>query len=95
MHSYRQGERGPAIVEIRAILAHLGLLDASASGGADVEFDHATDVAVRTFQQSRGLNIDGKVGDETWRALDAARWTLGDRMLFHAMPGAMIGADVV
>ncbi len=94
MHSYRQGERGPAIVEIRAILAHLGLLDASASGGADAEFDYATDVAVRTFQQSRGLNIDGKVGDETWRALDAARWTLGDRMLFHAMPDAMIGDDV-
>jgi len=94
MHSYRQGERGPAIVEIRAILAHLDLIDAGVSGGADVEFDQATDVAVRTFQQSRGLNIDGKVGDETWRALDAARWTLGDRMLYHAMPDPMIGDDV-
>jgi N-acetylmuramoyl-L-alanine amidase len=95
MHSYRQGERGPAIVEIRAILAHLGLLPADPPGAPmSGEFDQATDVAVRTFQQSRGLNIDGKVGDETWRALDAARWTLGDRMLFQALPDPMKGDDV-
>jgi|SRR5215475_3191915 len=98
MHSYGQGERGLAVAEIRAILAHLGLLDIGGAGarhqGADAEFDEATDVAVRTFQQSRGLNIDGLVGNETWRALDAARWTLGDRTLFLAMPNPMIGDDV-
>ena len=93
MHSYRHGERGPAIAEIRGILAHLGLLDA-ADEGRDAEFDRATEVAVRAFQQSRGLNVDGKVGDETWRALNAARWTLGDRPLFHALPEPLIGDDV-
>jgi N-acetylmuramoyl-L-alanine amidase len=92
MHSYGQGERGPAVVEIRAILMRLGLLDHGTSDSA--EFDLPTDLAVRAFQQSRGLNVDGRVGDETWRALDAARWSLGDRMLFLAMPDPMIGDDV-
>jgi N-acetylmuramoyl-L-alanine amidase len=95
MHSYGQGERGLAVAEIRAILAHLGLLRPDRPGlGESDEFDHATEVAVRTFQQSRGLNIDGLVGDETWQALEAARWTLGDRTLFLAIPGPMIGDDV-
>ena len=92
MHSYGQGERGPAVVEIRAILTRLGLLDHGTFDSA--EFDLPTDLAVRAFQQSRGLNVDGRVGDETWRALDAARWSLGDRMLFLAMPDPMIGDDV-
>jgi N-acetylmuramoyl-L-alanine amidase len=94
VHSYGQGERGPAVAEIRGILAHLGLLEGFAEENDRAEFDHATEVAVRTFQQSRGLSVDGKVGDETWRALDAARWRLGDRTLFHAMPAPMIGDDV-
>ncbi len=93
MHSYSHGDHGAAVAEIRGILVHLGLL---ASDATDLEpqFDHATDVAVRTFQQSRGLSIDGKVGDETWRALDAARWRLGDRALYLSLPAPMIGDDV-
>lgn len=94
MHAYRQGERGPAVAEIRGILAHLNLLPAFASDGAAAEFDAATEMAVRVFQQSRGLNVDGRVGDETWRALDAARWTLGDRTLYHSVPDALTGDDV-
>ncbi len=62
MHAYRQGESGPAVAEIRGILAHLGLLDMSAENGANAEFDRPTEAAVRQFQQSRGLNVDGKVG---------------------------------
>ncbi|HEU0240839.1 MAG TPA: N-acetylmuramoyl-L-alanine amidase [Micromonosporaceae bacterium] len=93
MHSYGQGARGLAVAEIRAILAHLGLLQVDRTGEV-AEFDGATGVAVRTFQQSRGLNVDGLVGEETWRALDAARWTLGDRTLFLAMPDPMTGDDV-
>lgn len=94
MHAYVFGERGVAVAEIRAILAHLGLLEVAVNEGERAEFDGATEVAVRTFQQSRGLNVDGKVGDETWRALDAARWTLGDRTLFQAHPEPLIGDDV-
>lgn len=94
MHSYQQGESGPAVAEIRQILAHLGLLDSFSESGDRAQFDKATEDAVREFQQSRGLNVDGKVGDETWGALEAARWKLGDRILYQSMPAAFVGDDV-
>ncbi len=41
MHSYGQGDRGPAVAEIRSILVHLGLLDAVRGRAATrAEFDH-------------------------------------------------------
>src|SRR5689334_15096281 len=57
-------------------------------------FDEQTDQAVRAFQQSRGIGVDGLVGDETWAALDAARWRLGARTLYHSVPDALVGEDV-
>ncbi|HEX8344222.1 MAG TPA: N-acetylmuramoyl-L-alanine amidase [Actinoplanes sp.] len=93
MRSIRRGDRGPAVVEIRAILVGLELLAVPEVPAPD-EFDASTDTAVRAFQQSRGLGVDGLVGDETWQALDAARWRLGARTLFHAIPSAMVGEDV-
>lgn len=89
MRPIRRGDRGPAVIEINQILAELDLL----SGGAD-EYDNATERAVRSFQQTRGLSVDGLVGDETWRALDAARWRLGARALYHAIPEPLVGEDV-
>ena len=97
MHSYAHGERGPAIAEIRGILTHLGLIEPGVSNGnspSEAVFDHATEVAVRTFQQSRGLSIDGRVGEETWRALESARWKLGDRNLYLSVTTPMVGDDV-
>jgi N-acetylmuramoyl-L-alanine amidase len=61
--------------------------------GAD-DFEADTEQAVRAFQQSRGLSIDGRVGAETWRALDAARWRLGARTLYQAIPDPLRGEDV-
>ncbi|SCL15862.1 N-acetylmuramoyl-L-alanine amidase [Micromonospora rhizosphaerae] len=90
MRPIRPGDRGPAVTEIRNILAGLDLLP---SGGQE-EFDVETERAVRAFQQSRGLSVDGRVGAETWRALDAARWRLGARTLYHAVPEPLIGEDV-
>jgi N-acetylmuramoyl-L-alanine amidase len=92
VRSIRRGDTGPAVVEIRSILVGLELL----SIGADAadSFDDATDEAVRAFQQSRGIGVDGLVGDETWGALDAARWRLGARTLFHSVPDALVGEDV-
>lgn len=91
MHPIRPGDRGPAVAEIRTVLTGLDLLPA---GGGGDEFDAATERAVRAFQQSRGLSVDGRVGAETWRALDAARWRLGARTLYHAVPEPLIGEDV-
>lgn len=114
MRPYRRGDRGPAVAEIRAILANLDLLAGdpasvgpagselarlapaagSGSAGSADEFDERTEHAVRSFQQSRGLSTDGMVGAETWRALDAARWRLGSRTLYHALPEPLVGEDV-
>src|SRR5438270_13855342 len=70
MRAIRRGERGAAVAEIRSILVVLGLLVEDPMTLADPVFDEATEQAVRVFQQSRGLTMDGAVGDETWRALD-------------------------
>ena len=90
MQVYRRGDTGPAIAEIRDKLARLGLLEPVET---DL-FDDALDRAVRTFQQRRGLRIDGVVGVETYRALDEARWRLGDRTLSHTVNHPYVGDDV-
>ena len=89
MRSIRRGDSGPAVSEIRSILVGLDLLDTA----SDV-FDNDMDTAVRAFQQSRGIGVDGLVGDETWGSLDAARWRLGARTLYHSVPDALVGEDV-
>ncbi|GAB3184106.1 N-acetylmuramoyl-L-alanine amidase [Micromonospora palomenae] len=90
MRPIRPGDRGPAVTEIRTVLTGLELLPPAIGD----EFDVATERAVRAFQQSRGLSVDGRVGAETWRALDAARWRLGARTLYHAVPEPLTGEDV-
>src|SRR3989440_669133 len=95
MRTIRRGDRGPAVAEIRAVLRTLDVLPAgTADSGLRAEFDEQTELAVRTFQQSRGLSADGRVGEETWRALDAARWRLGARTLYQSVPEPLIGDDV-
>lgn len=91
----RRGSTGAAVAEVRARLAHLGLLEQPASIAEATSFDDALEAAVRTFQQERGLIVDGIVGADTYRRLDQARWRLGDRVL-HFVPGhLMAGDDIV
>jgi N-acetylmuramoyl-L-alanine amidase len=94
------GDRGPAVADVRAALRTLGLLP-DGEGVADGElaaesgdFDAATELAVRTFQQRRGLSVDGRVGEETYRALSEARWSLGDRLLRYDPERPIRGDDV-
>ena len=98
MRAIRRGDTGPAVSEIRSILVGLDLLDAASravdASFDDASFDDATENAVRAFQQSRGIGVDGIVGAETWQALDGARWKLGARTLFHSIPSALVGEDV-
>jgi N-acetylmuramoyl-L-alanine amidase len=87
---YRLGARGPAVADVQATLVGLGLLDAAPD---EPVFDEATDQALRHFQQRRGLSVDGIVGPDTYRALAAARWSLGDRLLSLATR-PYVGDDV-
>src|SRR2546429_8317323 len=95
MRTIRRGDRGPAVAEIRAVRRNVDVLPAAtADAGGQAEFDEQTELAVRAFQQRRGLSADGRVGEETWRALDAARWRLGARTLYQSVPEPLIGDDV-
>src|SRR4029077_17590656 len=78
---------------VRTILAGLGLLDNAEPATADI-FDPECEIAVRSFQQRRGLDADGIVGVETYRALASAKWRLGDRVLSHNASAPLVGDDV-
>jgi N-acetylmuramoyl-L-alanine amidase len=93
MQFLRLGDRDRGVAEVRRTLASLGLL-ANTDPGVEDLFDPATETALRAFQQRRGLTIDGVVGRESWRALQAARWRLGDRTLAHNATSQLIGDDV-
>lgn len=60
------GLRGDAVRELQ------GKLNISADG----VFGLQTQVAVKDFQRSRGLVVDGIVGASTWAALDAPYWLI-------------------
>jgi N-acetylmuramoyl-L-alanine amidase len=93
MQLVRRGGQGPAVAEVRAMLAASGLLANHDAAHVD-EFDEATELAVRHFQQHRGLSVDGIVGPETYGALVDAHWRLGDRFLAHEPTALMTGDDV-
>lgn len=95
----RRGDRGPAVAEIRGKLILMGLLPPSFDehlgtlDGVD-HFDEAMDRAVRQFQQERAITVDGIIGPATYRALDEARFRLGDRLLSYVVANPLTGDDV-
>ena len=89
---FRRGDSGPAVAEIRGLLERIGLLEVDPVAGT--AYDDNVELAVRNFQQQRGLTVDGVVGSSTYRRLDEARWTLGDRVLNHRPGNVMAGDDV-
>jgi N-acetylmuramoyl-L-alanine amidase len=93
MSVIRRGDAGPAVAEVRARLAHLGLCSDVPDTPPD-DFDDELDRAVRSFQQERGITVDGVVGQETFARLDEARWRLGDRVLWFNPGHLMAGDDV-
>jgi N-acetylmuramoyl-L-alanine amidase len=58
-------------------------------------FDDHVDAAVRTFQQHRGLMVDGIVGPETESALAEAQFKLGDRVLSYVSGTSSFHGDDV
>lgn len=64
-----RGGSGDAVKRLqRSLTAALG-----STVGVDGSFGPTTESAVRTYQSSRGLSVDGKVGPATWGALQAGR----------------------
>ncbi len=61
-----RGSRGPWVTELQTRLRTLGLY----RGALDGIFGPLTEEAVREFQRSQGLVVDGIVGPATWSALD-------------------------
>ncbi|MCW2753829.1 MAG: cell wall hydrolase/autolysin [Marmoricola sp.] len=88
--TFRRGDAGPAVSQIVDLLAQAGFLE----GDLPTSYDEGVELAVRTFQQQRGLHVDGMVGQATFRRLDEARWTLGDRILTYLPGNLMAGDDV-
>ncbi|MCW2822551.1 MAG: N-acetylmuramoyl-L-alanine amidase, partial [Marmoricola sp.] len=98
---FRLGDSGPAVAQIIGLLQRIGVLGDSAAETAYDEdalgealYDERVELAVRAFQQQRGLTVDGVVGPLTFRRLDEARWRLGDRILTH-LPGNLLAGDDV
>jgi N-acetylmuramoyl-L-alanine amidase len=89
----RLGATGDAVVALRALVERATGQALPVQGPAD-QFDRALEAAVRAFQQRRGLLADGVVAAQTLRALEGARWRLGDRVLLLAPGHRMRGDDV-
>ncbi len=71
------GDRGDVVTVVTNTLHRLGFLPAV----TDV-FTKEVEIALRAFQQERGLTISGIANEITLGALEEARWKLGDRTLF-------------
>jgi len=87
----RPGEHSSAVRDVqRRLIALEYQIDGAELDG---RFGDSTLGAIRSFQERRGLVVDGLVGDETWRELVEASWDLGDRTLYLRAP-PLRGDDV-
>ena len=62
----RNGSEGPDVVILQN-----ELIEAGFKVDTDGDFGPNTEEAVRAFQASQGLDVDGVVGESTWNALVA------------------------
>lgn len=85
----KRGDRSPPVADVQARLRALGLEITDPAG----RLGESTELAVRSFQQQRGIITDGIVGPVTWNELVEASWRLGDRLLYLSHP-LMRGDDV-
>ena len=86
----RLGMQGEAVVDLQLRLGALGHPTGPDEAG---DLGPATVEAIRTFQQARGLRVDGICGDETWGCLVDTGRVLGERLLYERSP-MLRGDDV-
>lgn len=73
----RPGDSGDLVDQVIASLNRIGLLHSTPE-----LYDPSVAAAVAQFQQERGLTSTGNVNNQTFQALEEARWKLGDRSLY-------------
>ncbi len=78
------------MADCRTRLERLGY---QTNGDKPEEFGKNTQEAIRLFQASRNLEVDGICGPNTWASLIEASWKLGDRLLYRRQP-MLRGDDV-
>ncbi len=80
----QKGSTGVGVLLLQEILKARGIY----TGALDQNFGDQTDAALRTYQESRGLSVDGSCGDATWGDLLALD-TVGTRRYFAhtCLPG--------
>lgn len=71
-----KGQRGHHVQKVQTMLVHQGYLQESADG----VFGARTEQAVRKFQKSKGLLVDGRVGPATMKALEQHETNFIDAM---------------
>jgi len=79
-----RGDRGKEVLDVQTRLRGRGF--ELGREGVDGFFGPSTELAVRSFQQERGLVVDGVVGANSWRELVEAGYALGDRLLYLREP---------
>lgn len=84
----KPGDRGELVTGVTTTLHRLGFLSEVSD-----HFDTQVSEAIRAFQQARGLSVSGLIDSPTEKALEEARWKLGDRSLRIQQPN-MRGDDV-
>ncbi len=87
--SVGKGDSSDVATRVISFLNKMGLLNSQKT-----LFDDEVENSVRAFQQSRGLTVTGVVNAVTLRALDEARWKLGDRSLYLKELPLMRGDDI-
>ena len=66
-NSLKKGSKGEKVKKLQQMLDDLGI-----TLRPDGDFGEKTEEAVKRFQKSRGLTVDGIVGEKTWNALEKA-----------------------
>ncbi|WP_137825562.1 peptidoglycan-binding protein [Brevibacterium sp. 2SA] len=89
---FRSGDASEVLPAIKSQMARLGLNVGDPRGE---DFDRPFELAVRQFQQTRGILCDGVLGSETFTELDRARFQLGDRVLRFDPVKVLTGDDVL
>ena len=85
----RPGDSGDLVNQVITSLNRIGLLNSTPEN-----YDQSVADAVALFQQQRGLTSTGNVNNQTFQALEEARWKLGDRSLYLQPSPLMRGDDV-